>query len=246
MDFAEPVNMRISFRPHTDVQAGLSERIDGSMVWWNRKPVDETIRNNRDRFFTAQSIDYARVVTGGTVHGTRVAVVDESSGGAYLLHTDALITNTPNLFLTITAADCMPIYFYDPVTGSIGIAHAGWRGLVGGILEAVVENMKSVYGAKASDLVVRLGPHIQSCHFVVKEDVANQFDPTAIQYRDGRLFANLFQEAQRRLDVVGVGTVSQENICTYCHADQFFSARHDQVTPLQGMLAYIGLRARNV
>lgn len=235
--------MRISFEEDARIIAGISERSDDSMVWWNRKPIDETIRDNRDRFFKTQSIDPSHVVTGGTVHGTTVAIVDESDAGEYFLNTDALITNTPNLFLTITAADCMPIYFFDPVTQSIGIVHAGWRGLVAGILENVVREMTVVFHVMPSDLLVIIGPHIGICHFEVKDAVALKLDQANIERRGTALFANLAGGAAGRLRVVGVDNISNEALCTYCHADQFFSARHDKKEPLQGMAAYIGLRS---
>ncbi len=234
--------MKIIFDNHPGVITGISERSDSSMVWWNRKPVDEMIRGNRDQFFKMQSIDSSRVVTGGTVHGTTVAVVDESSRGQYLLNTDALITNTKNLFLTITAADCMPVYFFDPITQSIGIAHAGWRGLVGGILEQVVRQMKVLFHVVPSNVRVTIGPHIGVCHFEVKDEVACQFNPENIEHRDGAIFASLAGEAAQRLRAAGVDNIIDAALCTYCHADQFFSARYDHVDPLQGMLAYIGLR----
>ncbi len=234
--------MRIQFNNSLNVTAGISERSDGSMVWWNRKPVNETVCNNRDRFFVTQRIDPSRVVTGGTVHGTTVAVVDEKAGGQYLLDTDALITQTPNLFLTITAADCMPIYFYDPVTQSVGIAHAGWRGLVAGILESVTSEMNRVFHVVPNNLNIVIGPHIRVCHFEVSDDVAIRFDSSNVERRDNSLFVSLADEAMHRLRGVGVERITSNTVCTHCHVDQFFSARHDRMEPLLGMLGYIGLR----
>lgn len=233
--------MKIIFDQHPEVTAGMSERQDGSMVWWNTKPVDETVRQNRERYFQDQGVSPSRVVAGGLIHGTRVAVVGDEEAGEYLLDTDALITNNPNLFLTITAADCVPVFFFDPVHESIGIAHAGWKGLVKGVLENVVREMKKSYGSEPRQLLVAVGPHIQPCHFEVGEEVASQFDESNIEQRDGSMFAHLGREAVLRLQKMGVGHVTSDSTCTYCSAECFYSARHDKTKPLQGGAAYIGL-----
>src|SRR3989338_10787746 len=122
--------MRIIFKRYGCVMVGISERADGSMVWWNRTPPMESVRRNRDRYFKKEGMDPTRVVAGGITHGAQVVVAGEQEAGEYILDTDALITNAPNLFLTVTAADCMPVFYFDPTNHSIGIAHAGWRGLV--------------------------------------------------------------------------------------------------------------------
>ena len=187
-------------------------------------------------------MDPTRVVAGGITHGAQVVVAGEQEAGEYILDTDALITNAPNLFLTVTAADCMPVFYFDPTNHSIGIAHAGWRGLVAGALENVVHAMEHTYGSKAKDLEVVIRPHIGPCHYDVGAEVAAQFDQRSIERRDGRLFARLAHEAEGRLHNAGIRQVSIEPICTYCAAERFYSARHDKPEPLQGMVAYIGFR----
>lgn len=234
--------MRIEFNKYPQIIASISERSDGSMVWWNRIPVDKAIRKNRDQYFKRLGIDPGRVVTGGITHGTRVAVIGEQEAGKYLLNTDALITNVPNLFLTITAADCMPVFCYDPMTRSLGIAHAGWRGLVGGVLENVIQGFRHSYGSQPKNLLIVIGPHIRSCHYEVADEVAAQFSNQNIERRNGRLFAKLAAEAEMRLRKLGVEHISANPACTYDDSERFYSARRDKVEPLQGMVAYIGFR----
>lgn len=211
------------------------------MVWWNTKPVEAAVKENRDRFFKRQGINPARVVSGGLIHGIHTAVVEEKDAGEYLVNTDSLITKTQNIFLAITVADCPPVFFFDPVTLSVGIAHAGWRGMVGGILENVVHQLERSFGAQATDLHAIIGPHIQACHFEVGSDVAAQFGKDHIEQRDGCLFVNIGAEAKQRLQKVGVRNVLIDQTCTFDAAEHLFSARHDKVQPLQGMVAFIGM-----
>lgn len=232
--------MNFFFDERLDVVLGLSERVDGSMIWWNRLPLDENVRQNRDQYFEKVGINPARVVAGGVVHGTHVSVVGDAEAGEYLVNSDGLITNTPNLFLSVTAADCVPVFFFDPKTRSIGLAHAGWRGLVAGILENVVQEMSRVYGSHPSDIRVIVGPHIQACCFEVGEEVAKEFAQENIEHRDGRIFANLASEAKMRFCRLGVCDVVVDPTCTY-EDPRCYSARRDKTQPLEGMVAYAGM-----
>jgi uncharacterized protein, YfiH family len=234
--------MQISFDKYPQVNAGLSERSDGSMVWWNRLPVDEIVRKNRDEYFQRLNIKPGQVVAGGIAHGNHAAVVDIAEAGKYILNTDGLLTNKPGIYLSITAADCLPVYFFDPVTNSIGVAHAGWRGLVAGILENVIKEFQNTYGSKPENIQVIIGPHIQGCHYEVGAEVAEQFSEKNIEERDGHLYAKLGAEAMLRLNNLGVKDIFVSSECTYENPQKFYSARYDKSEPLQGMVAYLGLR----
>jgi hypothetical protein len=234
--------MKILFDSYSNVCAGLSERVDGSMTWWNTKPIDPLVKERRDHFFEKQGIEPTRVVSGGLIHGNHTVVVGEQEAGEYLLDTDALVTQTPNVFLTITVADCLPVFFYDSVTLSVGIAHAGWKGMIKGVLESVVCTFQEAFDSHPSDIQVVIGPYIQSCHFEVQQDVAAEFNVRCVERRDHNLFVNLGTEAKQRLNKVGVQNISIDSMCTFDIPSRFFSARRDKMSPIQGMVAFIGLK----
>lgn len=234
--------MKISFQKYPKVFSGLSERSDGSMIWWNRLPVDEMVRQNRDRFFAGININPKMVVAGGIVYGTNVAFVTAVEAGKYLLDTDALVTNDKNIFLSVTAADCLNVFFFDPFTESFGIAHASWHGLVGGILENVIKKFQEAFGSKPGNIQVIVGPHIGKCHYEVGAEVAAKFSIESIEERENRLFADLSAEARGRLMTAGVKDIVLNEECTYCNPQKFYSFRRDKSNPLEGMVAYIGLK----
>jgi polyphenol oxidase len=243
--------MQIVFDGYSQIIAGLSERSDGSMVWWNRLPVDEVIRKNRDRFFAAVrhetaagliNINSKMVVSGGIVYGMNVAVVGKAEAGKYLLNTDALVTDDKNIFLSVTAADCLPVYFCDPVTESIGIAHASWHGLADGILENVIKKFQEAFKSDPKNIQVVIGPHIKKCHYEVGSEVAVKFNKESIEERGGQLFADLGAEAKRRLQNFGVKDIVVSEECTYDNTEKFYSFRRDKNEPLEGMVAYIGFK----
>ena len=86
---------------------------------------------------------------------------------------DGIITTNKNLIPSVTVADCMPLYLWDPVTGLFGIVHSGWKGT--GIVCDAIELAGRNYGAKASDFCVVLGPHIRDCCYIVNEERAKWF-----------------------------------------------------------------------
>ena len=86
---------------------------------------------------------------------------------------DGIITTNRSLIPSVTVADCMPLYLYDPVTGVFGIVHSGWKGT--GIVCDAIDLAEKNYGARAQDFCVVIGPHIRACCYIVNEDRARWF-----------------------------------------------------------------------
>lgn len=224
---------------------GLSSRLDGNMKLTAR-PGDEKPRQNRERFFLSRNLDNKNVISAGLVHGNKVAVVTAADRGRILDGYDALITDHPGLLLTVTVADCLPLYFFDPKNRVIALAHAGWRGVLTGLAARVIAVFKERYNSVPGDSQVFIGPHIQKCHFEIKEDVARQFSEYLdfIIRRESRIFIDLAGVIRAQLLTAGL-VLSQIKIspdCTYEDPDKYFSYRRDG-GELQAMVAYLGRRA---
>lgn len=145
---------------------------------FHREDDPEAVRTNRQRALAALGGSPQAMVVGQQVHGSRVATVGEAEAGRGSLDPgealpgcDALVTATPGLFLTVLAADCVPLLYYDPVRRVVGAAHAGWRGTARGIARAVVARMEEAFGTRPSDLHVAIGPAIGGCCYPVGEEV---------------------------------------------------------------------------
>ena len=163
------------------------------------------------------------------VHG--VAVVDASP--AKVLEADASWTNTPGIACTVMTADCLPVLFCDRAGTRVAAAHAGWRGLAGGVLEATVDKL----GVPADQVLVWLGPAIGPQAFEVgaevREAFVNQhaeasaaFVPSA---HAGKFMGDLYQLARIRLAARGIEAVFGGDFCTYSDA-RFFSYRRSSHT----------------
>jgi YfiH family protein len=166
------------------------------------------------------------------VHGTRVVDAAQIQGTP---EADASFTNQPGVVCAILTADCMPVLFADRAGRVVGAAHAGWRGLAGGVLEATLAAMR---GAGASDIMAWMGPAIGPQQFEVGEDVFAAFtaqDDKAVDafqvrpQQPGKYLCDLYALAQQRLQGLGVA-VSGGGRCTVKEDKFFYSYRRKRVT----------------
>lgn len=161
------------------------------------------------------------------VHGT--SVVDAASN-AGVAEGDALTTHRSGIVCAVLTADCLPVVFASADGRAVAVAHAGWRGLSAGIIEATVAAMHCA----PADLLAWLGPAISQAAFEVGDEVRNQFvssDPGTARYfvanpRD-RWQADLYGLARRRLARCGIAGVYGGGHCTYGEPEAFFSYRRD-------------------
>jgi hypothetical protein len=164
------------------------------------------------------------------VHGT--GVVDASSAAAGT-PADASHTGKKNIVCAVMAADCMPVLLADVRGTAIGIAHAGWRGLCAGVIEATIVAM----GGPASGIMAWLGPAIGPGAYEVGEEVRAAFldrdarAATAFQEtRPGHWNLDLYAVARQRLAALGVARVSGGGFCTATDNTRFFSYRRDKAS----------------
>ena len=181
-------------------------------------------------------------------HGIEVAHLQGPSDMQTSFSADACITNHPEVSLSLTTADCVPLFFHDPQARAVGLAHAGWRGTVGGIARAVIEEMVSKLQARPERILVGIGPAIGPCCFEVGVEVAEafqqEFGPQPwIEARGSKWHIDLHKANRIWLDRAGVesGHVRSCDLCSCCRPDLFFSWRRDRAVTGR-MLSAIGLQ----
>jgi hypothetical protein len=172
------------------------------------------------------------------VHGTTIVDLDQrdSAGPA-----DGAVARGKGRVCAILTADCLPIVFTTDIGDRVAAAHAGWRGLAAGILEATVHALN----ARAGQLLAWLGPAIGPRHFEVGEEVKEAFvsaDPASASAftpnARGRFMADLPGLARRRLENVGVSRIYGGGECTFARADRYYSYRRDGITGRQATLIW--------
>ena len=167
------------------------------------------------------------------VHGAHVVNLDSEDFAAGEPDADAVVGNQPGDICVVQTADCLPVLFCARNGEEIAAAHAGWRGLVAGVLDSTIKRMTT----PAADLVVWLGPAIGSRRFEVGGEVRDAFEEAGFDCATrfatnerGRWQADLFGLAKDRLQACGVTSLNGMRDCTFDQPDRYFSYRRDGST----------------
>lgn len=233
---AENLAVRHAF---TTRHGGVSEGIFASLnLGENRGDDPNAVSQNYDILCGRLGFPRGRMVFSRQVHGVdvrRVTAADTHTLFAPVPYeADALITNEESLPLVIFTADCIPILLHDPVTGSIGAAHAGWRGTVMDIAGITVRKMQECFGAKPEDITAAIGPGISVCCFEtdaeVPEAVMALLGDAAGAYitekDSGKAMVDLKGVNYYLLERAGVKNIDISDECTMCMSDKYWSHRH--------------------
>lgn len=199
----------------------------------------ELVLANRRAYGEDLGLDPNKFTTCAQVHGTKVVQVTPELVGSGALDfsttirdTDALITDLPQVPLLLFFADCVPILLADPVTGAIGLAHAGWRGTVGEIAIKTVEAMVAAYGCRPENILGGIGPSIGPCCYEVDDNVRDRaagyeefFAPVA--GKPGKYMLDLWAMNRAQLLTAGLKKehIKVAEICTVHHKQFFCSYR---------------------
>lgn len=201
----------------------------------------QAVKRNRELLVEQGGLPHAPVFLTQT-HSTKVLRLPYHGTD---LEADAVYTNQPNQVCLVMTADCLPVLFCSKDCKQIAAAHAGWRGLCDGVLEATVAE----FDCPASEISVWLGPAISQQAFQVGQEVIDQFcafDPQAEQAfiadpnASGKFLGNLYQIARQRLNKLGISDISGGDHCTYSEVDKFFSYRRDRQTGRMATLIWRG------
>lgn len=224
-------------------KGGVSTGIFSSMnLNFKRGDDPDAVLENYRRMAAALNMRVEDMVLSDQTHTTNVRVITEEDRGKGILKpqdysdVDGMITNVPGIVLVTSYADCVPLYFVDPVRKAIGLSHSGWKGTVGHIGQKTVWKMHEVYGSEPKDIVAAIGPSIcQSC-YEVSDDVAEAFRAnfTADEAADilldkgnGKYQLDLWKANWYVLTDAGIlpEHLSVTDLCTACHPELLWSHR---------------------
>jgi YfiH family protein len=221
------------------VVAGITERgADGqfSMGLWVEEPAI-SVHERWRAFRRWMAPRFPAVVLAHQVHGTQVRWHGSQEPG-WLIGDgyDGHLTGEAGVLLTVTVADCVPIYLVDRRGRGLGLLHAGWKGVAGGMLEAGVTLLAERTGAAAADLAVHFGVAICGSCYEVGPEVARAVRGEGAE---GKVRLDLRAELVRRAERLGIGEVTVSTLCASCDAERFFSHRRSGGDSGR-MVAYLG------
>lgn len=210
----------------------------------------EAVAENNRRMLKTLGLAPEQTVSAWLNHGNHVAVVGPQHRGTALRDVDAMISATSGLALSMRFADCVPILLHDAARGVIGIAHAGWQGVVEGIVYATLRAMRDAFGCRPPDVWAGLGPAIRVECYPFGAELARRVvaacptgAPILSPQPDGALHLDLIAAVESQLRVEGVTDIEDSGICTACHTDEWFSHRVEKTTGRFGVvLGLKGLR----
>lgn len=192
----------------------------------------DNVRENRARMAASLGVEPGQLVTAYQVHSADVVVAEKTWTREQSPRADAIVTRVPGLAVGATSADCGPVLFADPKAGVVGAAHAGWKGALGGILEATIDALEQL-GASRRRLVAAIGPLIRQPHYEVGPDFLARF--AAAEHGSERFFQPSSRTGHALFDLPGfiafrlarAGIVHIEDLglCTYAEPERFFSYR---------------------
>lgn len=221
---------------------GVSEGMFSKLnLSFTRGDVKESVEENYRRIAEAMGVPYEKIVCSDQTHTTNVRVVTEADAGTGIIRpkdytdVDGLITNVPEITLATFYADCVPLYFVDPVHHAIGLSHSGWRGTVARMGKCTLEAMRREYGTKAADVYCVIGPSICQDCYEVSEDVAVQFEEAfsgheseiLLNKGNGKYQLDLWEANEIVLLEAGVKPehLAVTDVCTCCNPELLFSHR---------------------
>jgi len=230
---------------YTTRLGGVSKEEFSSLnMGFNRGDIYENVIENYQRVTTTLGLSIEQLVLSDQVHKDAVMEINEEHLGmgicreSTIKNIDGMMTNKPGIGLTTFYADCVPLFFYDPIHKAIALSHSGWRGTVKKIGLKTLEAMQRKYKTQAKDVLIGIGPAIGKCCYQVSDDVKKEFDLSFNDDIIGKIvfpshddsqkyMLDLKMANQRMFEQAGVksSNIEVSSLCTSCHEDLFYSHR---------------------
>ena len=225
---------------------GVSEGVYSTMnLSFTRGDDENTVRQNFRRMAETLDVEEDSFVFSHQTHTTNVRKVTLEDRGKGIIKPldyqdiDGLITNEKGITLSTFYADCVPLFFIDPMHKAIGLSHSGWRGTVGKIGLKTVSKMQKEYGTNPKDVIVAIGPSICQDCYEVSEDVILEFqkafdeiywEKLYYQKENGKYQLDLWKANEIVLLEAGIlkENIAVTNLCTCCNSELLFSHRATQ------------------
>lgn len=222
---------------------GKSDGIYKSMnLGFNRGDAEENVRENYRILCETLRIDTEDLVLSDQIHEDKILVINQKDRGkgynkdSDIIGVDGLITNEKDVALVTSYADCVPLFFLDPVEKVIALSHSGWRGTVKKIGGKTIRMMSEHFGSKPENILAAIGPSIGACCYEVSEDVKIEvekmfnhdiIDKIVKKQGKNKYMIDLWEANSAVLLEAGIlkEHLQKTDICTMCHKDDLFSHR---------------------
>ncbi len=219
-DLSKPYNFSLALHTGEDKKS----------IFQNRKILEKKLNSK----------NILRFIVANQTHSNHIKIIKDYKNRGWdstinsIENCDALITNIPNVILTILTADCVPILLYDTNKQVVAAIHAGWKGTKSQISSKTVQLMIDRFNSNPVDIEAAIAPAIGECCYEVEEDVAKYFLTPKSEYckrkKDGKFMLNLPKINKQQLIDIGLKeeNIEMSNICTSCNSKDYFSYRQEK------------------
>ena len=193
---------------------------------------EAAVQKNRAKVADCMGVEADRLMTVWQSHSPDVMMVKDAWDPRRSPDADAMVTRRPGIALGVLSADCTPILFADRAGTAVGVAHAGWKGALGGILEASVAAFDS-QGVRAGEIRAAIGPTIGQANYETGPEFLDRFlaeDPANARFfiaspRSGHHCFDLPGYVKMKLECLGLAEIDNLGLCTYADETRFYSYR---------------------
>lgn len=206
-----------------------------------RGDLEDNVRENFQRLADTMQVSKDSFCLSVQTHTTNVIRVHKEDAGNGIVtknryqDVDGMVTNETGVTLVTFYADCVPLFFVDPVKKAIGLSHSGWRGTVGRMGKATIEKMQQEFGSNPNDILCAIGPSICQDCYEIGTEVAVEFEREFAQNtneilqrkENGKYQLNLWRANELVLEEAGIqkNHLAVTNVCTCCNDKLLFSHR---------------------
>lgn len=209
---------------------------------------DGCSRSTLINFCEQNRLSYNSIVIPGQVHSTDIAVIQGDGDVIQTIHAvDGVMSSTPEVFLTVITADCVPMVIADKKNGVVGVSHQGWQGSLKNMASRMIESMEKK-GAEVDSIVAAIGPAIGSCCYEIYGDRLEKFMNKFGDFEKEILFRR-FNKTYLSLSALNYQQLLQRGVkkehidffpfCTKCDKERFFSYQRDNADDYGEMFSYI-------
>ncbi len=218
-------------------EGGVSDGKHSSLnLSFNAGDDSQNVETNRKRLAAELDVTWDKLIFPQQVHSNNIKIIRKPEEvEKEIKETDGLITQVPDIYISVLTADCVPLLFFDTSKEIIGVAHAGWKGTVKHMARKMVDTFKKEFKSNPENILVGIGPSIGPDKYEVGRDVIQEVktsfgvDSPHVLYEkeDGKALFDLWKANRIQLEYEGIPYENIEiaHMCTYTDNEFFFSAR---------------------
>ncbi len=207
-------------------KGGVSKEPFGMNLSYKVGDDEEAVKRNRYLFFSRVGIPEKNVVTQNQTHSANITYCDNPK---HLQDNDGIYTPVRNLFLSVSIADCIPVFIYCNDKKIVAAVHSGWKGTANEITSKMIFELMTKYSVNPESIYCYIGPGISVKHYEIGKDITKNFSGESLELRDDKIFLDLKKEIFGQLTDSEIPEINIEvsGYCTFERFDLFHSYRRD-------------------